>query len=339
MNKSRLGKIFSAMGKVRILVIGDIMLDRYLWGAVSRISPEAPVPVVEIQNEEHLLGGAANVAMNIAALGGRVRLAGIIGKDEFGKKLCALARKNRLAVDGVFIDDSRPTTVKTRIIAHNQQVVRADREKRDSLSSGLQRKMLAYVARMLPSTDAVVISDYGKGVIDAGLVAFVTAECKSRGIFVAVDPKETNFYDYKQVSTITPNHHEAGFVAGRKIVDDRSLEDVGWMLLERLEAESILITLGEKGMALFENNRSGGKAKRRLTRIPTMARKVFDVTGAGDTVIAVMTLAAAAGGSLKEAAFIANVAAGEVVAEIGTAQVDLERLRKLTMERAVQAEF
>ncbi len=339
MNKSKLGKIFSGMKKARILVIGDLMLDRYLWGAVSRISPEAPVPIVEIQNEEHLLGGAANVAMNIAALGGRAHLAGVIGKDEFGKKLSALARKNRLDIAGVFADNGRPTTVKTRIIAHNQQIVRADREKRDRLSSGLRRKLSAYAADLLPLVDAVIISDYGKGVIDAELVKFVTGECRRRDIFVAVDPKETNFYDYRHVSTITPNHHEAGFVAGRKIIDDRSLEEVGWMLLERLEAGSVLITLGEKGMALFENNISGGKARRSLTLIPTMARKVFDVTGAGDTVIAAMTLAAAAGASLKEAAFIANIAAGEVVAEIGTAQVEWDRLRSLTLERADQAEF
>jgi len=338
MNKSKVEKIFGKFAKCRILVVGDLMLDRYLWGSVSRISPEAPVPVVEINKEEHLLGGAANVAKNIAALGGKVKLAGVIGKDIFGKNLKSLLIKNGFSVDGIFADGKRPTTVKTRIIAHNQQIVRADREKTAAISNQLNHKIMNEINRLLPKTAAVIISDYGKGVVNYDLLKGIIAACNEEGVFVAVDPKETHFFNYRYVSTITPNHHEASFVAGKKITDEESLAEVGWRLLEQLEARSILITRGEKGMALFENDPKA-KSGRRLTKIPAMARKVFDVTGAGDTVIAAMTLAAAAGASLQEAAFIANVAAGEVVAEVGTAQVSGERLLELVLERLGEAAF
>ncbi|MCD6160923.1 MAG: D-glycero-beta-D-manno-heptose-7-phosphate kinase [candidate division Zixibacteria bacterium] len=327
-SKPRLDRLFSGFDKCRIMVVGDIMLDRYLWGAVSRISPEAPVPVVEISKEECLLGGAANVANNIAALGGQPLLLGITGKDSFASVLKKELTVRNFSINGVFTDSSRPTTVKTRIIASNQQVVRADREKTHEISKRLNKKLADYIDKTIDNIKAVIVSDYGKGVINSTLLDYLISACNKRDIFIAVDPKESQFFNYKHVSAITPNHHEAGFVVGKKIKDDATLVDVGWQILDRLEAKSLLITLGEKGMALFENGVSE-KNKRLLTKIPTLARRVYDVTGAGDTVIAALTMASAAGASLKEAAFIANIAAGEVVAEVGTAQVKKDRLKKL----------
>ena len=338
MNKTHVDKILKRFSARQVLVVGDIMLDRYLWGNVSRISPEAPVPVVEINKEEHLLGGAANVAKNILALGGKVKLIGVVGKDTFGSNLKTLVDQYGIDGKGVFVDLSRPTTVKTRIIAHSQQIVRADREKTHQISERLNQKILLHIDSLLGKTAAVIISDYGKGVINYDLLTRIIEICNRRGIFIAVDPKEAHFFSYRRVSTITPNHHEAGFIAGRKITDDDSLQEVGWRLLDQLEAGSILITRGEKGMALFEA-KADGKGRRRLTKIPSMALKVYDVTGAGDTVIAALTLAAAAGATLREAAFIANVAAGEVVAELGTAQVNKDRLRELVLERLGDAHF
>lgn len=336
MNKSKIEKLFAKFNKCRILVVGDLMLDRYLIGNVSRISPEAPVPVVEINREEHLLGGAANVAKNIAALGGKARLIGVIGNDQYGKTVKKLLKTSGFSQDGIFIDGQRPTTVKTRIIAHNQQIVRADREKTAAITDSLNKKLLNHISKLLSNTDGVIISDYGKGVINYDLLTDLIESCNKHGIFVSVDPKETHFFNYRKVGTITPNHHEAGFVAAQKITDDKSLHSVGWRLLEQLQARSILITLGEKGMALFENDPKAPEG-RALTKIPAMARKVFDVTGAGDTVIATMTLAVAAGANLKEAAFIANVAAGEVVGEVGTAQVSKDRLYELVLERLIDS--
>jgi len=323
-------KLFDNFTSCRILVVGDIMLDRYLWGNCTRISPEAPVPVVEISKEEHLLGGAANVANNIAALGGQTDLVGVVGKDNFAIDLKNQLKAKKFSIDGVFTDTKRPTTVKTRIIAQTQQIVRADRENTGEISKQLNNKILNYIDSTLDHISAVIISDYGKGVINRELLEKLIAACVKRNIFIAVDPKETHFFNYRRVSTITPNHHEAGFVVGKKITDSQSLEDVGWQILDELKAKSILITLGKEGMALFENGQSD-KSNRSMTKIPTMARKVFDVTGAGDTVIATMTMAVAAGASLKEAAFIANVAAGEVVGEIGTAQVSRDRLKELVL--------
>ena len=330
LNKARVEKIFGNFSKCRILIVGDIMLDRYLWGNCSRISPEAPVPVVEIEKEEHLLGGAANVANNIAALKGQVELLGVVGKDIFARDLEKQLKARGFSTKGIFKDSQRPTTVKTRVIAQNQQIVRADRENTREISKRLNEKIFDYIESILDKISGVIISDYGKGVISAGLLDRLIASCLKREIFIAVDPKQTHFFNYRRVTTITPNNHEAGFAVGRKITDDISLREVGAEILKRLESESVLITLGPQGMALFEKA-AEEKSGYSLTRIPTLARKVFDVTGAGDTVISTMAIAAAAGASLKEAAFIANVAAGEVVAYVGTAQVERDRLKELVL--------
>ena len=319
--KERFDQIFSAWGKHKILVLGDVMLDEYLWGNVSRISPEAPVPVVEVVKESIKLGGAANVALNVKTLGDEPILVGVTGDDGNGEKMLEVLRGAQIKGEGIFADNSRMTTIKTRVIAHNQQVVRADRENPEEISEKLGGEIIGFVKRKLPEIDGVIVSDYGKGVIAYKLLSELIELCRRNNVFIAVDPKETHFMNYKQVSLITPNHHEAGFAYGKRIKDESILEEVGWGLLEKLRVESLLITRGEKGMSLFEANRT-------LTHFPTRAKKVYDVTGAGDTVISAFTSAVAAGANYKESALISNHAAGIVVGEIGTAQVTKEELMK-----------
>jgi len=320
-SKGRFEQIFSAWGGSRILVLGDVMLDEYLWGNVSRISPEAPVPVVEIIKESVKLGGAANVALNVKALGDDPILVGVIGKDRNGERVMSALNRKQLEGAGVFVDNPRMTTTKTRVIAHNQQVVRADRENTDEISDELTGRIMQFVEKKLPDVGGVIISDYGKGMITQELLTRLIRLCRQHRIFIAVDPKDTHFMNYREVSLITPNHHEAGFVYGKRIRNDDILEEVGWGLLERLNADALLITRGEKGMSLFE-------ADRTLTHFPTRARKVYDVTGAGDTVISAFTCAIAAKASFREATLISNHAAGLVVAEVGTAQAGKEELIK-----------
>lgn len=317
--KERYDQIFSHWGAHKILVLGDVMLDEYLWGSVSRISPEAPVPVVEILRECIKLGGAANVALNVRTLGDVPILVGVIGNDKNGERMREALNFAQIPDEGLFIDEARQTTTKTRVIAHNQQVVRADREDTQEISSELTERILDFVKRKIEKIRALVISDYGKGVITLKLLSELIDLCRKNHTFIAVDPKETHFLNYKKVSLITPNHNEAAFAYGKKIKDENSLEEVGWGLLERLESEALLITRGEKGMSLFERNRS-------LTHFPTKAKKVYDVTGAGDTVISAFASAFAAGASYQEATLISNHAAGIVVGELGTAQISKEQL-------------
>ncbi|UCE67907.1 MAG: D-glycero-beta-D-manno-heptose-7-phosphate kinase [Candidatus Zixiibacteriota bacterium] len=295
------------------------MLDRYLWGSVERISPEAPVPVVHIEKETSNLGGAANVAANVSALGAHPFLIGAIGDDQYAVELKKNLRGKRLSTSGLVIDSRRPTTVKTRIVAHSQQVVRVDRENPAEIDSGLVESLISKTGKHLTQIDGIIISDYGKGMITQELLASIIPMAASAGKFIAVDPKEVHFMNYKDVSVITPNHHEAGFVSGRKITSEKILVDVGWNLLRMLNLESLLITRGEKGMALFESNGD-------LTHIPTEAKTVYDVTGAGDTVIATLAVAKTAGASMKEAAYIANIAASLAVARFGTARITKDEL-------------
>lgn len=303
------------------MILGDVMLDEYIWGNVSRISPEAPVPVVEVMDESVKLGGAANVALNVKTLGDIPLLVSIVGKDKNGDRLKELLSGAEISSHGIFVDETRRTTAKTRIIAHSQQVVRADRENTEELSSDLTLLMIDFIKKKIKEDkiSALLISDYGKGVISLRLLSEIIDFARENNIFVSVDPKETHFMNYKRVSIITPNHSEAGFAFGKRIKDEKSLEEVGWGLLEKLEAEALLITRGEKGMSLFEKSKT-------LTNFPTVAKEVYDVTGAGDTVISALTSAHSAGANLKEAALISNHAAGIVVGEIGTAQVTKEEL-------------
>ncbi|MBU0984640.1 MAG: D-glycero-beta-D-manno-heptose-7-phosphate kinase [candidate division Zixibacteria bacterium] len=328
LSSARITEITNAMGRANVLILGDIMLDEYWHGSVDRISPEAPVPVVEVQSQRHLLGGAANVAANISALGDRPLLVGTVGRDDAADKFRKLLEDKGISGDYLVEDGDRKTTIKTRIIANSQQVVRADQETRDDLSAECEARVFDRIQQAADHISGMILSDYGKGVITHSLLKNVIKLCRSRKIYLAVDPKETRFHDYKKVSLITPNHHEAGFAFGRRIRTEADLLAVGNGLLEQLKAESILITRGAQGMSLF---RVGSEP----THIPTFARHVFDVTGAGDTVIATFVSAIAAGADPVEAAVVANAGAGCTVAEVGTATVGVEQLRK-ELERNVK---
>jgi D-beta-D-heptose 7-phosphate kinase/D-beta-D-heptose 1-phosphate adenosyltransferase len=313
-------ELFKEFGKTGILVIGDLMIDQYIWGRVKRISPEAPVPVVEVTEENLLLGGAANVAHNVLSLGGRVFIAGTIGKDENGKILINKLRENGFDTDGVVQDGKRPTTVKTRVLAHSQQVVRFDREEKNEIQQSTLSLLLEYVRSCLPKIKGIVISDYCKGLITKKLVKTLL-ELAGKKVFIAVDPKIGHFDYYRGVDLITPNTNEASFAAGIDISDDKTLLSAGNLLMKKLRCGSVTITRGDEGMTLFEKS---GK----ITHIPTCAQEVYDVSGAGDTVIATLTLCKAAGAPLSDAAIVANHAAGVVVGKIGTATVTQQDILK-----------
>jgi len=312
----------------RIVVWGDLMLDRYFWGRVDRISPEAPVPVVEIERETFSLGGAGNVAANLRALGGEAVPVGVLGADADGDQLLQGFASRGIETSRVVRDSGRPTTVKTRIIAHSQQVVRADREARAHLEGPVGGAVRRGLEEEIARADGLIVSDYGKGVITAPGIQVALESAFRRGIHVSVDPKESHIDDYRGVSILTPNQHEAGGVMGRRVVDEASLLEVGWGLLRRVQSKAVLVTRGPGGMSLFEE---GG----RYTHLPTVAREVFDVTGAGDTVVSVVALALAAGADFPSACFLANHAAGIVIREIGTASCNPdELLRSLEDARA-----
>lgn len=302
----------------KILVVGDLILDCYIWGNVNRISPEAPVPVVEVKNDTFMLGGAANVADNIIALGGKATVVGIAGKDRAGDILRELLYER--SVECAIFEDSRPTTIKTRVIANNQQIVRFDKEDSSRISSKLLNNITGSLKKAISNHDAVIISDYKKGVISSELVSRILAVTKAQKKFVAVDPKVGHFHCYKGVSLLTPNLSEASHGAAIDIKDEATLIKAGKTLIKKLSTNAVLITRGEQGMSLFE--------KERVVHIPTVARHVFDVTGAGDTVIAAFTLAHASGARMEEAATIANHAAGIVVGEVGAAVATPEKLLK-----------
>jgi D-beta-D-heptose 7-phosphate kinase/D-beta-D-heptose 1-phosphate adenosyltransferase len=307
---------------VKVLVVGDVMLDEFIWGRVDRISPEAPVPVVDVTEETRLLGGAANVINNIVTAGGRALLAGVVGRDRHGKEIARKLEERGVDPGGLIDDSNRPTTRKTRVVAHNQQVVRFDRESRAPLRERTRTRILEYLERSAEEADAVVISDYGKGVVDRRLVDEVTRLFVERGRVAAVDPKVSNFHLYRRVSVITPNHHEAALGAGVRVDTEEDLVRAGFKIIDDLDCEAVLVTRGEQGMSLFEQNRTAP------VHIPTVAREVFDVTGAGDTVIAVYTMGRAAGLSRVDAAALANYAAGVVVGEVGTSAVTAEGLKQ-----------
>ena len=300
-------------------MLGDCMLDRYLWGRVDRISPEAPVPVVEIERESYSLGGAGNVAANLSSLGAQPVLIGVVGADSEGRRLEEALAERGVSRDALIVDESRPTTIKTRIIAHSQQVVRADRESRADVAGVSLARLTRVLERELPGCQALVVSDYGKGVLHQGSLEVALGIARRAGIPVCVDPKESHIDVYRGASILTPNQHEAGYVQGRRILDEASLAEVGWGLQRRVDAAAVLVTRGAEGMSLFER---GG----RYTHIPTVAREVFDVTGAGDTVVSVVALALAAGADFPDACTLSNHAAGIVIGEIGTASCTPDQL-------------
>ena len=317
LNVMRLLSVIRSFRGKRVLVVGDLILDRFLWGRVERISPEAPVPVVEVTRESTMPGGAANVACNIAALGGRATVLGAMGDDQAAEQMHELMREH--AIECIDVRDDRPTTQKTRVIAQHQQVVRFDHEDRAPLSGRALKTLLKIIREKTSEFDAIVVSDYKKGVVSRKLVEALLNAAK-RGTTVAVDPKVGNFNLYKGATLITPNLKEAAEGSGVEVTDEATLLEAGRSLMKKLSLPYVLITRGESGMSLFE--------KRKVTHIPTLAKKVFDVTGAGDTVIASMALARAAGATMGEAAVIANHAAGIVVAEVGTAVATSEALRE-----------
>jgi len=319
-------KIIRRFLGVRILVVGDIMLDRFIWGDVSRISPEAPVPVVVVEKETFLLGGAANVVNNIHSLGGKASLCGVVGDDEMGQKVLKRLGEMGIERSGISIEPGRQTTVKTRIIAHHQQLVRIDRETTRHPKVSTLRSLSEYLKRNIKSFDGVILSDYGKGLLTRGLVQDVIRKARQTGKFVMVDPKIKNFFFYRGATVVTPNTGEASSASRISITDEASLNRAGRNLLKRLRCDALVITRGEDGMAIFEPHQ-------KPFLVPTEAREVYDVTGAGDTVIGTMALALGAGASIRRATELANHAAGIVVGKVGTATVDQEELTSVMKER------
>jgi D-beta-D-heptose 7-phosphate kinase/D-beta-D-heptose 1-phosphate adenosyltransferase len=318
-----LRELIDRFAAAKILVIGDVILDQFIWGTVTRISPEAPVPVVNVTKEELLLGGSANVVRNIISLGGRAALCGIIGEDAMGADLLALMRAAGASADGL-VKDSRPTTIKTRVVAQSQQVVRYDREQVGPPPQQTLQRLLTYLENHLADYDAVLVSDYAKGVICAPLMRRLhdlLAELRGQGrvLPLIVDPKPVNADKFMGATVITPNNFEAAKLSGIEIVDEDSLLAAACRIKEKLACQAVLVTRGEAGMALLEGEKD-------MVFIPTMAQEVYDVTGAGDTVAAAMSLGLAAGCSMTEAAVIANHAAGIVVGKVGTASVSRDEL-------------
>ncbi len=334
-----LKNIINKFNQAKILVVGDLILDEYIWGSVDRISPEAPVPVLWANKRTFVPGGTANVANNIGSFGAQVTLLGVTGDDANAKILFHELKKRKINTQGIFIEKNRHTTVKTRILAGHQQVVRVDWEHRHYLSKELNAKILKFIEKNIKSFDAVIIEDYGKGVINVAFLKELISLARSFKKIITVDPKEDNFKYYRGVTVITPNRKELeNAIRNLKIQDttnrfkintdklfsDKDVDLAAGEILEYLNLDSILVTLGEQGMKLLEK---GG----RLTHIPTVAQEVFDVSGAGDTVISTFTLALCAGATKLEAAYIANFAAGIVVGKLGTAVTNsrelLERIK------------
>ncbi len=320
-NTKDFSKLVDHLSDTTVLVIGDWILDEFVWGTVDRISPEAPVPVVNVTKESFVPGGALNVANNIRTLGGVVYPCGLVGRDLRGRMLVKAMRKEGIDTSGAIYDKGRPTTLKTRVIAHSQQMVRFDREDSRDLSRDHLKKALAFIEKVLPKVDAVIIEDYGKGMITPELLTHILEKAKTFKKPVLVDPKEKHFSYYRGVTAITPNRKEA-FSACGPFKNGRlpEIHEVGKKLLKQFSCQAVLITLGEEGMILFEKNGA-------VTKISTAAQEVYDVSGAGDTVIAVFAMALAAHATMKEAATLANLAAGIVVGKLGTATVTAQELK------------
>jgi len=316
-------EVFNLLKTKKIIVVGDIMLDRYLYGEVERISPEAPVPVLMFKKENFTPGGAANVTLNLTGLNIKTSLFGVIGEDDEGKRLLNLLTQiKNLSVKGVLIDKDRPTTVKQRIVGNNQQIVRIDRESRIPLRKKILQKLKDLILKEKEDISAVILSDYGKGVISKEMIQFILELKKKNKFIVSVDPKVGHFFHYKYVDLITPNQKETEDATGLKIEDNKSLKKASKQLINRLKCKNLLVTLGAAGMILFNKENPQGY------HIPAEAKEVYDVSGAGDTVISVMTAAMATGASPAKSARLANIAAGIVVGEFGTTAITIEKLKK-----------
>jgi rfaE bifunctional protein kinase chain/domain len=346
---SKLKRLLPRLRKVRIAVLGDLMLDRYLWGTASRLSPEAAVPVVDFVSQTNCLGGAGNVAANLAALGARVQAFGVLGgmkiasgkiaDDDTGGDFRACLRNTGIGGGGVLPDVHRITTVKTRVIARHQQIVRIDWERNDPLSRDSEKKLLRRLVSTLQSLDAVVLSDYDKGLFSDPFAERVIRACHRRKIPVFVKPKTSRLFAYNRARVVVCNKKEASSYVTRSLNTDQSVEEAGRALLAHFGCAAVVITRGEQGMSVFEESATRALHIKATSFEVTYARvgqpgiergssgrQVFDVTGAGDTVLSVLSLAVAAGASLPDAAFLANAAAGVVVGKLGTAGVSTDEL-------------
>ncbi len=320
-NPSELLGILDYFTQTKILIVGDVMLDCYWWGDASRLSPEAPVPVVALNKISYIPGGAANVAANIAALGAEVFLVGAIGIDDSANNLRASLDKSRISPDFLFVSDSRPTTTKTRVLVHNQQIARIDKETNQPLNKGDEEKVSAIVNDLIAKADLIVLSDYAKGCLTATLISSIVAEARIQKKMVLVDPKGKDFKKYNGATLLTPNLAEAINAAHIENKDAKTIEKAAEKLLSEIEIEALLITLGEDGMKLFRRDDEP-------IHFPSMARQVFDVTGAGDTVIASLAVALGTKTDIYTAVSLANIAAGLVVEKVGTSTITLETLRR-----------
>jgi D-glycero-beta-D-manno-heptose-7-phosphate kinase len=321
----RTHEILSGIQGKRIAVVGDVMLDRYFWGAVHRISPEAPVPVIDIERETAHLGGASNVAANIQSLGAVPLMLGIVGKDADGERLMGLLGEAKMSVSGIIADASRPTTVKTRIMGNNQHIARLDREVKTPIAENVANALLEALKRDVASLTGVILEDYNKGVITPFLIREIIALARQYSVPVFVDPKFANFFAYQGVTLFKPNTKETHDALGFALSSEEDVQKAGKILLEKLNCENVLITLGARGMQLFERNGN-------IHTVRTQARHIADVSGAGDTAIATLAAAYSAGASIVESAFLANAAAGAVCEEPGIVAITPSRLLAATQE-------
>ncbi len=319
LTQQRADELLAAIRKSTIVVLGDVMLDEFVWGDVTRISPEAPVPVVDIRRESAHPGGAANVLANLISLGARGSVIGVVGKDAAGERLrSSLHEMSPQADDYLVVDEARPSTTKTRIIAHSQLVVRADRESRSLVNGKIEAQIISQLKEALAHAHALVVSDYDKGVVTPRILGEILPFAHER-LPVLIDPKMRNFNFYHPATLITPNHHEALRMSNVEEDSDNGLYEAAKVIRAKLHCDSVLITRGDRGMILLE---SDGKP----VYVKTAAREVYDVTGAGDTVIAALAGGLAAGASMLEAATLANHAAGIVVGKVGTATASAAEL-------------
>jgi len=324
-SNKRLNDLKKGFDGKRIAVIGDMMLDGYFWGDVKRISPEAPVPVLEVEDEFFRFGGAANVAYNILTLGGIPIPVGVIGNDTYGQIFSSLLKEKKIDSAGIVIDNERPTTTKTRVIANNQHVVRIDKESKAYINNHIESKILYFIESEVNKIDGIILQDYNKGILTPSLISKIISIANKKNILITVDPKFDNFFEYKNVTVFKPNRKETETVLGIRIKSDKDISSAGRNLLQKLNSKYVLLTLGEGGIAVFEK---GDKER----RMPTKAIKVADVSGAGDTVISTLTIGLAAGADIYEACFLANYAAGIVCGEVGIVPIEKDLLFKTVLK-------
>jgi len=324
-----LNNLINGFNRHNILVIGDIMLDQFIWGKVSRLSQEAPVPIVDVKKVSTMLGGAANVVNNITSLGGKAVLCGIVNFDAAGRNIISDLRNiDPEIVKGIVIDHSRPTTVKTRIIAKDQQVVRYDIEKRSPLETNITSDIIDFIGKQIESTNLVIVSDYGKGVISSKTMKYIQKLCFSADVPLIIDPNIDNFSLYSGALAVVPNHYEAMIMAN----NGRNMLTIGEALRNKLNCKNLLITRGKRGVSLFQENKE-------VVHIKSIAKKIYDVTGAGDTLVSVLGLCLGSSLDIESSSVLANIAAGIVVGEVGTSIIDLNKFKKIVEMRILKRRF